>query len=342
MRNFLSLSKNILLSNIKRLSDPYKLTFALTYKCNLRCKICKIWSKPGAEELNMREIEKIFKNFNNLGWLDLTGGEITLRQDLIDSLRVIARNSRKLFILHISTNGQLPDKIYALAKEAIRLGLNPLVNVSIDGPECINDNLRGISGAYANSLETFKLLKSIKKGHYYLSCTISDYNVSHIDQLLLGLDRDLSGFSLADLHFNVFHNSAHYYDNQNVVGLSIKNSAQIKKYVSLSKTGGMLKKIIESRYLNGLDYYFKNGRPNLRCQALKSSCFINPFGEVYPCGMFGDALGNMRDTGYNFRKIWESPKAKEISGKIKDKICPGCWTPCEAYPAIFGSLLKVK
>jgi len=155
----INLIRNILVSNLKRLKSPYKLTFALTYRCNLRCKICNIWQIPHRKELSIAEIEKIFANLKNICWLDLTGGEITLREDLADIIGIILKNVKRLTVFHISTNGQPPHRIFSSAKNILRNDLIPVINISIDGPKEINDYLKGKRGAYDSALETFMLLK---------------------------------------------------------------------------------------------------------------------------------------------------------------------------------------
>jgi len=68
--------KGIIFSNFKRLDCPYKLTFALTYRCNSRCQICQIWKKKKHKELSLLEIEKFFTINDFFNWIDLTGGEV--------------------------------------------------------------------------------------------------------------------------------------------------------------------------------------------------------------------------------------------------------------------------
>jgi MoaA/NifB/PqqE/SkfB family radical SAM enzyme len=313
--------------------------FALTYRCNLKCKICRAWEEPRyKEELDIDEIEKIFKSLSNLSWLDLTGGELTLRQDLIEIIKLIIINTKRLSLLHISTNGQLPHKIFLLAKEILKFEKTFLINIGIDGPRKINDGLKGREGAYLNSIETFRLIKSLNKGYCYLSCSLSDYNIEYIDMLLSELKKDLPAFSFSDLHFNIFHKSSHYYKNQDVEGLSNFDFGKLKRYLLLSKNGNPIKKFLADRYIKGVFRYFKENKFPLRCQALRSSCFINSYGEVYPCVIYDRQIGDLREYDYNLNKLWSSSSALKIRNDIENQACPGCWTPCEAYPAILGDL----
>jgi Fe-coproporphyrin III synthase len=319
---------------------PYKITFALTYRCNLRCKICRIWEYPSSDELAIESIEKLFKNLNHLSWIDLTGGEITIREDLVEIIKVIIKNSKRILIFHISTNGQLPESVFLLAKEILKFNLIPVINISIDGPSIINDQLRGVQGAYLNSLETFKKLKKLTKGYYYLSCTISNYNINHIDDLLISLKKDIPNFTSSDIHFNIFHNSFHYYNNQGIDGFSKISFDTVKKYFDLSMRGNPIKIFLEKEYIKGLAEYCEGNKFPVRCQALNSSCFINPWGTVYPCGIYNKPVGELKKYDFNLKGLWNSRNAFKIRKEITEEKCSGCWSPCEAYPAILGCMAR--
>ncbi|MDP3041646.1 MAG: radical SAM protein [Candidatus Omnitrophota bacterium] len=340
MHKKMAFIKNILASNFTRLQSPYKITFAVTYKCNLKCKICKIWQNPPQREVGIEEIERIFKSLSNLSWIDLTGGEITLREEIIEIIKVIIKNSDKILIFHISTNGQLPDKMFLIVKEILKLDVVPFINVSIDGPQLINDRLRGVNGAYEASLETFNKLKQFTKIHCYLSCTLSNFNINSVDDLLSALKKEIQNFDFSDMHFNIFHASAHYYNNHGIDGSVNSNPGMIKNYLSLCKKGHSVKVFLENEYLKGVDYFLQGNKFPVKCQALNATCFIDPFGRIYPCGMYSEVLGELSSCNFDFKKIWNSEKSSQIRRSIQAKKCPGCWSPCEAYPAILGCLIN--
>ncbi len=332
--------KSILLSNFKRLDSPYKITLALTYRCNLRCKICNIWKVPLKQEIGIQEIEKLFRSLKHLYWLDLTGGELTLKEDLLDIVKVIIKNAKKILILHISTNGQLPFKLMNLIKEVLRAGIIPVVNISIEAASALNDELRGVKGAYLNSLETFKILKGLRKGYYYLSCTISDHNIKHIPELIAELRKDIPFFSFSDLHFNIFYNSSHYFHNKDTVGLSSADIETVMSYLQLCKNGGFIKHFLETSYRRMYIQSLKQSEVSFKCQALRSMCFINPYGEVYPCTAYDKVMGNLQEYNYDLQKIWNQPHILKHCSEIKHNACRRCWGACEAYPSILGNMGK--
>ncbi|HUP56338.1 MAG TPA: hypothetical protein VM598_02725, partial [Bdellovibrionota bacterium] len=61
---------------------PYKALLELTSECNSRCTTCDIWKTPAAvakADIGLAEIEKFLEGFgNDLVWLALSGGEVTL------------------------------------------------------------------------------------------------------------------------------------------------------------------------------------------------------------------------------------------------------------------------
>ena len=87
MNRTLNLAKNILLSNVKRLEHPFKLTFILTYKCLCRCRMCNIWKKQPGDEMTLEEVRTFFRKNNYFSWLNVSGGEIFMRKDIGELLK---------------------------------------------------------------------------------------------------------------------------------------------------------------------------------------------------------------------------------------------------------------
>jgi len=153
----------IFTSNFKRLGVPYKLTFALTYRCNSRCRICQIWKKRPAGEITLKEISTFFKRNNYFNWVDLTGGEIFLRNDLTEITASIIKNCQNLTLLHYATNGLLVEKIVEDTRQVINQKPNLLlITISLDGPPKLHNRLRGIEGNWKKAIRTFQELKKFR------------------------------------------------------------------------------------------------------------------------------------------------------------------------------------
>lgn len=338
MRKIVTLGKRILESNIKRLDFPYKLTFIITDRCNSRCKICNIWKKESKDELTIAEISKFFKKSNKFSWIDVSGGEIFLRKDILDIIKIILTNCKDLYLLHFPTNGLLPGLIEKRVKEIIALKPKKLIiSVSLDGPPDLHDKLRGVPLSWEKSIETYKRLKKIKNVEVYFGVTLSSYNTGKFEEIYRSVKGVIGNISYKDFHVNIAHSSEHYY------GSKLKQSpkeiiSDIRSFIKLRGIPHSPVFFLESRYLRLISKFLKTGKTPLPCKALTSSCFINAQGEVFPCSLFNKKLGNLRDFDYDLEKIWNLKKTKETLKRIKNRQCTDCWTPCEAYQTILGNL----
>lgn len=336
------------LSNMNLLNYPYKLSFAITYMCNGRCKICGIWKKykenPSKikEELSLEEIEKIFENYPFFSWVSLTGGESLLRKDVIDMVRVMKENSKNFYLLNIPTNGLLVKKTVKKIDEISDIVPRTIITVSVDGHEKVHNKLRG-TGSWKKTLTTYKRLRRLsreKEGlEVYIGYTLSPFNIGSVDMFLK--EMRAIGISGSDIHLNLFHKSF-YYDN---LGLEY-NQEEFKKQAlnkikDIAKTKPFRASIVsylEKRYIELLMSYIKSGRTPLPCKAIQTSCFIDPYGDVYPCISFNKKLGSLRKADYDLKKI--IARAQPLRRQIEKLDCPNCWTPCEAYQIILGNFLR--
>jgi cyclic pyranopterin phosphate synthase len=108
------------------------LRISLTDHCNLRCVYCMpedMTFRPRAELMQDDEILYLVRLFSNLGFnkIRLTGGEPTVRANLVELVRSIA-STPGIDSLSMTTNGVLLSRLARPLKEA---GLQR-VNVSID------------------------------------------------------------------------------------------------------------------------------------------------------------------------------------------------------------------
>lgn len=78
---------------------------------------------------------------------------------------------------------------------------------------------------------------------------------------------------------------------------------------------------MERRYLKyGIKFLERNYKTTLSCRALSSSIFIDPYGNVFPCTIFDEELGNLKDFEYDIMKIIKIKKAIEVKNNIEKLI----------------------
>lgn len=342
--SYFNLARNIVASNFKRLEFPYKLTFATTYWCNYKCKTCNIWQKSPVNELKLQEIEKFFQKSNRFSWIDLTGGEVFLRKDFLGIVEAVLTHCKDLVLLHFPTNGYLTDKIVTTAQKIMaREPRRFIITVSMDGDETVNDEVRGIDGGWRRQIDTFKQLHDIPGVRVVLGMTLSKHNADHFETAFQAAKKECPWLQYEDFHVNIAHVSGHYYSNAEQDPYGGKQEtliSEVNKYIKHRGIPTNPVAFLEREYLKRVERYVREGKTPVRCHSLKSSCFLDPFGMVFPCGMYSRPMGSIRDTEYDLLPIWNSEKTAAVQKEIWDYKCPQCWTPCEAYQSILGSILR--
>ncbi|MFP3950630.1 MAG: radical SAM protein [Candidatus Bathyarchaeia archaeon] len=318
--------------------------FAVTYKCNSKCRTCDIWrmSEPDRGEMKLHEIRELFtSNSNALGGLasiQLTGGEPFLRSDLVDIVDIIHNVSPDCFIW-IPTNGLKPSlvsetirRIFERNKE-ISIG----ISLSLDGTGQIHDKQRGVAGSYKLALDTLNNLSKLRCRFQDLrisiGMTLTPLNHHQISEVY-GISKSFkTDFSVRPVNFSDI-----YYRN--------KEMFELKDYVS--SISSVFRDIVKDRiceigyikttpfiyYLQGvLDYIRDPSSRILPCHAASESIFIDPYGDVYPCIMMDYRLGNVRR--HNLDYILRSARAYKARKLISNLNCPKCWVECEVYRQIY-------
>jgi radical SAM protein with 4Fe4S-binding SPASM domain len=115
--------------------------------------------------------------------------------------------------------------------------------------------------------------------------------------------------------------------------------AEMAKYRKMRSARHSPRHWLEDTYLRHLDTFLRTGATPMPCHALRSSCFIDPWGVVYPCITYTKPMGRLRDTGMRLDPIWNAPDTAQVQSEIWKGDCPQCWTACEAYQSILGNVL---
>ena len=333
---------SLLKANATRLDTPVKLNWALTYWCQYKCKTCNIWKRKPVDELSTDEVLAVVKNNPSPSWLDVTGGEIFLRQDLPAIFDAIVEGWNDLFLLHFPTNGFLTKPVVDLATRLTKSRVpNIVITVSIDGDQALNDDIRGIKGGFDRQLETLRALRALPGVHAVAGMTLSQYNLGKVEETFAAVSKACPGLTMTDFHVNFAQVSDHYYGNggDKIVAPRASALGELQSY--RARRGSKLSAAgwLEGAFLSKLESYLQTGRTPMPCHSLRSSCFIDPWGTVFPCITYNRPIGRLRETGMRLAPIWEAAQTREIQAEIWKGSCPQCWTACEAYQTILGNLI---
>lgn len=159
-------------------SAPFQVCFAITKRCNLRCKHCCTEVSLDGDELTFNEILDIIDQFRiaKIFSIQVLGGEPLLRKEVFQILKIL---KEKRFGISLNTNCTLiNDKTIREFKKVFPIGLC----TSLDGSRAeIHDKLRG-EGSFEKAVEGMKRL--IKEG-FQLSAeaVVTKYNIEDLPQI---------------------------------------------------------------------------------------------------------------------------------------------------------------
>ncbi|VVB76919.1 Radical SAM superfamily protein [uncultured archaeon] len=333
-------------SNLSRLDRPYKLNFAVTYACQSRCRTCNIWRTKPHGELTGGEIEEFARKNGYFRWLALTGGEPFVRSDVVGVVKSFSENSKGLYMFTCPTNSlcNLETEV-ARVREILELGLpRAAITVSLDGHRELHDKTRGIPGNYDKALRMFKALKALsgehKNLHVEFGYTLSAFNLGQFARTFDAVRAEIPGIRHNDFHINLAQTSENYYNNEELE-LSPERSAAAEelRYILGNREAELDPiQIIEGAFIRRLLRFVETGSAGIRSRSLDASLFMDAQGNVFPSIMWNRKIGNVRECGYDLRKIWHGAEAEKVRSDLAKGKEPNCWTSCEAYQALIGNV----
>jgi len=184
-------------------TNPTDASIILTYRCPMRCAMCNIWKNPTDKSKEIKASD--LKSLPKLKFINLTGGEPFIREDLAEIVEECYKHTDRIVI---STSGWFEDRVIELAKRFPNVG----IRISIEGLSQKNDQLRGREGGFDKGLRTLLTLKQMGLKDIGFGCTVSNNNSTDmlsLYQLSLSLGLEFATAS--------FHNSYYFHKDDNVI-----------------------------------------------------------------------------------------------------------------------------
>lgn len=306
--------------------------------------MCHTYDLPRGDELTAEEFGRLCEAMPRLAWLDLTGGEPFVRPDLEEVFDAICDHTPRLGVLHFPTNGWFGERAVKLARRvrARRPEVELIITVSLDGPREVHDRIRGRTGSFDRAMETLVALREVEGVSTYIGTTVTSHNEAHLEELRGVLHERLPRFDDRHWHWNWLQISGHFFDNEAEAGARAAGEAELcgdhRRRRGLPRTPVDL---MEWAFLLHLEDYLRGQPVGFDCQALHGSCFVSADGQLYPCHVYDRPLGDLRAWDFNVAGLWASQQVRNARADIERLACGGCFTPCEAYPAIAGAPLRV-
>lgn len=292
-----------------RLNVPLSVQLDLTYRCNERCVHCYL-DHDDKGEMTTSEIKQLLEEMAEAGVfiLTLSGGEIFLRKDLFEILEYARR--RLTFCVKLKTNA-----ILIREREAARIrdiGVESIqISIYSHRPE-IHDAITLIPGSLKRSVDAIRFLKSqglrVIIANVLMVQNAADYAGVRALATELGVESALDPTITPMMD-----------GDRSVLNLGIDRDSLRQVFRDGTLVGDVDEfcAIAEKPSASELD-----SRP---CSAGHTTCYVSPYGDVFPCVQFPLPTGNVRRQ--RFIDIWQhSDRMNDVrSIRMRDlSTCTSC------------------
>lgn len=296
--DWLSMAGGIMKSKVFNKRTPIVVSWALTNRCNSKCKYCSRW-KQETGELNTKQIFAIIDELSEMGTRRIiyTGGEPLIREDIGEIIDYTVERGVNVIV---NSNGSfIPLRIKKILK------LKSLI-FSFDGPKDIHDWIRGES-SHLEVLEAIRITKDygIEVG---LTTVISKANLNAIDYILEVAEKFNVKVSFQPV-------SEHLLDRDNskvMVALELSYRKIIQNIIIKKRNGN---KYIKNS-ITGLNHLLNWPKSkSIKCSGGLISCRIDSEGYVSYCDRpQNKKILNCSEVGF-----------KRAFGNLLPISCDQCW-----------------
>lgn len=343
---------------------PRVIAYTVTWRCNAACEMCGIKDvdkrlKNRENELGVKDIMKIFRDplLKKLDLIRFTGGEPFLKEDFIDIVEEISKNTRAK-IYYITTNGFYTQKILNFVERLAPRTSNLVIQISLDAIGEMHDNIRKVPGLYDKIFLTLQGLKNLRNKYDFtfgINQTITPHTVNYLDEI----SKLCSNFK-CDHKVYLAHKTheSHILEGEklssklalisdpekdaikslfNRIEEHRKKENKKKRFIFSPEN---LWEIVERYILLGSKNRLLKGYafPNPPCLTMFFYLRLLPDGTVMPCTLKPKPMGNLKNQ--TFTEIWYSKIAQDMRTEVRN--CEGCWVECDIVPNIIYSFDSIK
>jgi len=322
---------------------PRELMFPVTYKCNSRCVMCNIWKLPKKNELSLQQIEQVLSDelFKGIQAINLTGGEPTLREDIVQVARVLVDKLPELKKITLTTNALNTSRVtkscVEIAEVSNKRGVDFLVEASLDGIGNVHDAVRNVQNAFGKTSKTIFKIVQLSKRHRFrfgINTVISPINLRDVPNVYEWCKR-----RSIDVFFTVASIAENYFSNVGEEHLQVK--AEEKEYLT-----DFLEELANRKSTrNFLSYYYhdltkmiRDGKPRTTpCVFAFDAFILDAYGDLYYC-VHGKRIGNC--LGRNCSDIYFDPKNLAHRNEVIQNKCARCFMNCFSSIGLGKELIK--
>jgi len=316
-------------SELKR--RPDSMCIYVTYRCNMRCRMCGIWTQQDrheAGELSAEEFGRLLSDplFSGLKYVNVNGGEPNLRPDLVDIASLFVEKFPRLKAVSLNSNG-LPAKtclrnVERMAKLFKKHKLRFSVSISLHriGPGF--DAIAGIPDAYHKVKESLDGLRVMQRdADFYLSvnCVMTPMNVRNLSEMLEWSEREK-----IPVNFTLGEVRDRFYNAEMAEDIKLQEEGK-KAIVEFLRRLGRKKRLYLQhafRYAHLADMVECGTKRTLACHYALGGIILGSDGLLYYCKnskSIGDAKVRSAEDIY-----FDAGNIRYKRDKLFGAVCPIC------------------
>ena len=319
---------------------PLYVTLHLTHRCNSRCVMCSDWRTPANHsELTLEQVRGIFSNrlFDSVRKIALSGGEPTLRKDMVEIADTLLERCPRLEQMALLTNGLEPELVMEKAEGLVRLPkrgrpVEIQIQVSVDGYGDVHEKVRRVPWAFERAVETVERLKKLRlETPFYLciTCVVQPLNISSLVQLCefgqsIGVPVN---FVPVDIGTALVGCPAG--DTAEAASVLRMSGDQLEELEHL--VGSRLRPYLKPSNAPFWEQYFKIARGEdrrLPCFLRHSFAGVDSDGSLYMCNRDASmTFGNVLETQPD--ELWYSRRASDVRRTVEEEFCSHCVSCCD-------------
>lgn len=313
---------------------PTYLVFWVTAVCNSRCSYCfNIEAVIGAKQrkqLTFDEIERFARQYGQIKYITMGGGEPSLRADLYEIVELFYELNG-LRNLTIVSNGLLPDRIEELVRKLCG-NLSELAltySVSIDGMDDEYDRLRGTKNGFPKVVETVKRLRAAERDVPNLMTQVCGVYNKWNEDTILDTFRFVNEELRVPFNWGLVRNAVLDKASEEVdLDRYERFIAHVQARNIRSDSGyplETLKHVLDQVTPRIVLETARTDREILPCKSGTTSVVLTDEGDVLPCEMLDDTFGNLREFDYDLRAMLDSAAAGAFRKRIAEEHCHCTW-----------------
>jgi MoaA/NifB/PqqE/SkfB family radical SAM enzyme len=313
---------------------PTVLIFHCTFVCDARCEMCSNWQRGDRKtDMSLAQIDKVFSSglWKHIEIANLSGGEPTTRNDMVEISRVMLDRLPRLRKFGINTTGLTPHRAIPMVTKVAELcherGIIFSTRVSIDGVGEMHNDVRQVKNGFEKAKETIRAMQELQKRipfNFGISTTIFNKNLDDADNILAWARTEK-----LDVVFNMVRFTEPMLGNADLAETCKPIGRDEEKMREF-----FMDRVRMDPLLDGQNYIYMhyadmiaNGYHRLApCPFQTQGIMLNPDGGLFFCEN-SDVVGNVVQE--DAEEIYFREASQKHRDWIRDEKCPGCLSPCQ-------------